>query len=138
MTPAGYSGTPLARKLGMKPGARVWVVDPPGHYWELLAPLPAGVRPARPRERGIEIVHIFARTRRQVSGGLERARRRIAPSGMVWISWPKQSSGVETELDGNVVRALGLATGLVDVKVCAVDDVWSGLKFVIRVADRGG
>lgn len=134
--PAGYSGTPLVRKLGIKPGFRLWLVDAPDHYFDLLGPLPEDAREARPREKGIEFAHVFALTEKSLARGLERARDRIAPNGMVWASWPKKSSGVETELDGNAVRGIGLGSGLVDVKVCAIDDTWSGLKFVFRLVDR--
>lgn len=136
MSAAGYSGTPLVRKLGIEPGARFWLLDPPEGYRETLGPLPEGAREAGPEERGIEVAHVFATDRAALTAGLERARRRIAPDGIVWLSWPKKSSGVESELDGNVVREIGLASGLVDVKVCAVDEVWSGLKFVVRLEDR--
>lgn len=136
--PAGYSGTPLVRKLGIKPGNRLWLADPPSHYFELLGALPEGVREARPREKGLEFAHVFAVTEKALTRSLERARDRIAADGMVWASWPKKASGVETELDGNVVRRIGLDAGLVDVKVCAVDEVWSGLKFVFRLVDRPG
>jgi len=136
LSAAGYSGTPLIRKLGMKPGHRVLVIDAPDDYWELLGELPPDVeiRGQRTRAR-VDFVHIFADSQR----GLRRLRslkRRIAPDGMIWVSWPKRSSGVATDLDGNVVRGAGLAVGLVDIKVCAVDDTWSGLKFVIPVEDR--
>lgn len=138
MSPAGYSGTPLVRKLGIKPGYRVWSFGAPEGYGALLGELPAGVRPAEPGERGIEFLHVFATTRGALEHGLAQARARMAEDGMVWLSWPKKASGVDTELDGNVVRGIGLGAGLVDVKVCAVDQVWSGLKFVVRVADRTG
>ena len=134
--PAGYSGTPLIRKLGIKPGFRLWLSDEPGHYPDLLGPLPEGAREARPREKDLEFAHVFALTEASLRRGLERARGRSAPDGMVWASWPKKSSGVRTELDGNIVRRVGLAAGLVDVKVCAIDDTWSGLKFVFRLVDR--
>jgi hypothetical protein len=133
---AGYSGTPLIRKLGIREGTRIAMYDPPEGYWELLGDLPAGARPATDSDTDIEFSHVFATDRAALAAGLDAARGRMARDGMVWLSWPKKASGVSTELDGNVVRALGLERGLVDVKVCAVDAVWSGLKFVIRVADR--
>lgn len=138
MSPAGYSGTPLVRKLGIEPGHRMWTSGAPDAYETLLGELPEGVRRADEGERGVEFLHVFATTREALVRGLAEARERMAEDGMVWLSWPKKSSGVETELDGNVVRGIGLDAGLVDVKVCAVDEVWSGLKFVIRVADRSG
>lgn len=138
MSPAGYSGTPLVRKLGIKPGYRLWSFGAPEGYGALIGELPDGARPAAPDERGVEFLHVFATTRAALERGLAEARARMAEDGMIWLSWPKKASGVETELDGNVVRGIGLDAGLVDIKVCAVDEVWSGLKFVIRVADRGG
>lgn len=136
LSPAGYSGTPLVRKLGIKEGFRIAVTNPPAGYWDLLGDLPNGVREATPRDREVEFSHVFATTRTALLAGLAAAKGRMASDGMVWLSWPKKASGVATELDGNVVRGLGLDEGLVDIKVCAVDDVWSGLKFVIRVKDR--
>ncbi|MDH3732821.1 MAG: DUF3052 domain-containing protein [Gemmatimonadota bacterium] len=135
-TSAGYSGTPLVKKLGIKPGSRIELWNEPDDYWELLGDLPSEARRADADEVGVEFSHVFATTASELRAGLDAARSRMARGGMVWLSWPKKSSGVETELDGNVVRQLGLETGLVDIKVCAVDDTWSGLKFVIRVADR--
>lgn len=134
--PAGYSGTPLLKKLGIKPGVRMWLRGAPPHYAELLGPLPEGARIADGDE--VEFVHLFATRERELVEGFEAAKARLVPDGMVWASWPKKASGVETELDGNRVRALGLAAGLVDVKVCAVDETWSGYKFVCRLADRPG
>ncbi|MCG8470172.1 MAG: DUF3052 domain-containing protein [Gemmatimonadetes bacterium] len=134
--PEGYSGTPLVRKLGIEPGARLWLVRAPEHYLDLLGPLPEGARPLGDRARNLDFVHVFAKTRAELSRGLASAKRRIVKDGMIWASWPKKTAGVPTELDGNVVRELGLAAGLVDVKVCAVDETWSGLKFVYRLEDR--
>lgn len=133
---AGYSGTPLLRKLGIKPGSRIHTIGAPDDYWEWIGELPPEARPATDGERGIEIVHFFATTVDGTVSAFEAGRRRIAPNGMIWASWPKKSSGVPSELDGNRVRELGLERGLVDIKVCAVDETWSGLKFVIPVVDR--
>lgn len=138
MSPAGYSGTPLVKKLGIKPGHRMWSFGAPDGYEALLGALPDGARPAGKGETEIEFLHVFATTRETLERGLAEARRRMAEDGMVWLSWPKKASGVATELDGNVVREIGLGAGLVDIKVCAVDETWSGLKFVIPVADRTG
>ena len=133
---AGYSGTPLVKKLGIGPDARIATYGIPDHYWALLGELPPGARPASARDADIEFSHVFATRRDDLLEGLEAARRRMSQDGMIWLSWPKKGSGVETDLDGNVVRGIGLDSGLVDVKVCAVDDTWSGLKFVIRIEDR--
>ena len=134
--PAGYSGTPLIRKLGIKSGFRLWLVGAPADYRALLGPLPKGADVAAVEDTGIEFAHVFATTEAELTDRLGDAKRRIAPNGMVWASWPKKASGVETELNGNVVRRIGLDSGLVDIKVCAVDATWSALKFVYRVADR--
>lgn len=133
---AGYSGTPLVRKLGIRSGFAVRVVDAPERYWELLGELPEGVSRASADEERLDLVHLFATERRRLVEGFERYRSRIAPDGAIWASWPKKASGVESELDGNVVREIGLTAGLVDIKVCAVDETWSGLKFVIRREHR--
>lgn len=141
----GYSGTPLVKKLGIQTGMRVAVLGAPAHYHELLTGLPddveflaaanPGMLPAAGPD-GIDLIHVFVRARADLDGRLPELRRRIRGDGMIWISWPKQAADVATDLDGNLVRQLGLDAGLVDVKVCAVDTTWSGLKFVIPVADR--
>lgn len=135
---SGYSNTPLVRKLGIRPGATMRVVDAPADYWELLGELPAEVRVTEggDPDAPLDFVHVFATERAPLQEAFAWFRERIAPDGLIWASWPKKASGVASELDGNVVRGLGLGAGLVDVKVCAVDETWSGLKFVIPVADR--
>ncbi len=137
---AGYSGTPLIRKLGIKPGFRIAVLDPPDDYWSLLGELPADVRivDPPPPDGGLDFVHLFSSDAEDLGGRLASARSWIVPDGMIWISWPKRASGVATDLTGNVVREIGLGHRLVDTKVCAIDATWSGLKFVIRVEDRDG
>jgi len=133
---AGYSGTPLPRKLGLKPGFRICPLDAPPHYDDLLGELPAGAERGTIEDGDLDFVHIFVTERDRAEKLLALARPGIVPNGMIWISWPKKASGVATELDSNGVRELGLSAGLVDVKVCAVDETWSGLKFVIRLEDR--
>lgn len=135
---AGYSEKPLAQKLGIKSGARIAVVNAPMGYWDMLGSLPEGVLAVDPDRGTVDIVHLFVRDRVTLAASLPALRERIAPNGMIWASWPKRSSGVATELDENVVRETALQSGLVDVKVCAVDETWSGLKLVIRVKDRAG
>lgn len=130
----GYSGTPLAKKLGIGPGCRLCLRQAPQNYAALVAPLPAGVRVVRRADA--DLIHVFA-TRRV---GLERALR-ASLAGMradtvLWVSWPKKSSGLASELSEDQVRELALPLGLVDVKVCAVDETWSGLKLVVRKALR--
>jgi hypothetical protein len=133
--PAGYSGTPLFKKLGLKPGMTCQALDPPDDYADLMAGLPQDVRFGAPRGP-LDFVHIFVREADGLQDRLTRLRLQIAPNGMIWVSWPKKASGVETDVTGNVVRDAGLGAGLVDIKVCAVDDTWSGLKFVIPRARR--
>jgi hypothetical protein len=133
---AGYSGTPLVRKLGIREGMTCAPVDPPDHYWELLVGLPEDVTVVDAATAGVDFVHLFVREKKDLRTRLRRLRSAIAQNGMIWVSWPKQASKVATDVTGDVVRQAGLSAGLVDVKVCAVDDVWSGLKFVIPKADR--
>ena len=135
---AGYSGTPLAKKLGIREGARVATLGAPGHVTTLLEPLPRGVR-IRPDLRGsgpFDVLIVFVRSERELDDRLERARARLETAGGLWVAWPKQSSPLASELRESDVRAHGLATGLVDNKVCAIDQDWSGLRFVVRLRDR--
>ena len=132
---AGYSRRTLAEKLGIKPGIRVVALGAPPTYAALLGRLPEGATLAARLPASSDFIHRFARRRRDLAD-LGRLARALSDQGTLWISWPKQASGVETDLNENVVRELGLKQGLVDVKVCAIDDVWSGLKFVRRVANR--
>jgi hypothetical protein len=130
---AGYSGTPLVRKLGFKPGMRAAYVGAPAGFAELLGDLPDGVRVlARPAASGMDLVVLFVTARRDLERRVERLRAAIAPDGMLWVAWPKRSSGVATDVTEDVVRDVALPTGLVDVKVCAIDETWSGLKLVVR------
>ena len=132
----GYSGTPLAKKLGIKGGFRVAFVDAPGNFERTLDGMASDVTVlARPRAP-MDLIVLFVRSTKELRGAFARHARLLAPAGMLWIGWPKKSSGVATDLDENVVRAIGLGAGLVDVKVCAIDETWSGLKFVIRLKDR--
>jgi hypothetical protein len=133
---AGYSGTPLARKLGLGAGREAVVIQSPRPYEEIVSPLPDGVRLRHRLHPGAEFIHFFARSRADLAGRFPRLAAALADPGLLWISWPKKSSPLATDLDENIVREIGLATGLVDVKVCAVDDDWSGLKFVRRVVNR--
>lgn len=133
---AGYSGKPLAQKLGVKPGMTVAALGAPRQYAALLRPLPTGAR-IQPRVgRGAAFIHFFTTRRAELARRFPALARALAPDGTLWISWPKGASGVATDLTEDVVRTIGLATGLVDVKVCAVDEIWSGLKFVRRLKDR--
>ena len=130
----GYSGTPLVQKLGLKPGARLQFVSAPDQLPDLLGPLPVG---ATPVSRGkLDFSLLFVKKVAELSRNFARLRDRLETDGMLWVSWPKKSSGLPADLTENVVRDFGLANGLVDVKVCAIDDTWSGLKFVRRLSDR--
>jgi hypothetical protein len=130
----GYSGTPLVDKLGIKPGTRLYFVSEPRDFAGLLGGLPDGTRVA---SRGsLDFAMLFVKARSELEKGFARLRDRLEPNGMLWVAWPKKASGVETDLTEGIVRTFGLESGLVDVKVCAVDDTWSGLKFVRRLKDR--
>ena len=133
---AGYSGKSIVQKLGIKPGFCIFVDGAPSAYESLVGPLPADVKvTARPKPP-LHVVHVFATQAAGLAGKLRSYRAVIAPDGMIWVSWPKKSSGVATDVTENVVRNTALPLGLVDIKVCAIDDIWSGLKFVIPKHQR--
>jgi hypothetical protein len=134
--PAGYSGTPLAKKLGIVEGARVFAVDAPDDYDELVAPLPPGVTNAKRVDATTDLVHLFVRSRARLAKALEVTRKAMRPDCAIWVSWPKRASGVATDITEDTIREVALPMGLVDVKVCAVDATWSGLKLVVRKALR--
>ena len=134
--PAGYSGTPLVKKLGLKAGMKACFVDAPDHYNDLLGDLPEPLRLLRRPGGDMDFVHFFVCRERRLDTRLPALKKSLGPAGMLWISWPKKSSKLETEVAESDVRAAGLEAGLVDVKICAVDEDWSGLKFVYRVEDR--
>ena len=134
--PSGYSGTPLVKKLGLKEGARGSVLDAPCDYSDLLGGLPKGVELTDTPVPGSDFIHFFVCQKRALTQRLPQLKRCLARDGALWLSWPKRTSKIPGDLSGNVVRACGLAIGLVDVKVCAVDENWSGLKFVYRLKDR--
>lgn len=140
MSESGYSGTPLMKKLGARPGMRALFVGYPGGIPQIDAFADWSERidadGANLPESRFDYVHVFVRQAAALEAFASDMKARLVPAGMVWISWPKKASGVETMLDGNSVRRIGLDAGLVDIKVCAVDAVWSGLKFVIPVKDR--
>ncbi len=131
---AGYSGTPLLKKLGIKPGFRCTVYKAPSDYWDWLSPLPENIKIVKTGET--HFVHLFVKERAVFEKQFKENKKRLVKEGMMWVSWPKKSSKVPTDLDENIIREFGLKNGLVDVKVCAVDEVWSGLKFVFRLIDR--
>ena len=133
---AGYSQRSLADKLGIKPGTVVTALSTPPAYVKLLAPMPADVTFVSRLGKRARFIHCFVTRRAELEQEFPAVARALADDGMAWISWPKKAAKVETDLTEDVVRALGFRAGLVDVKVCAVDEVWSGLKFVRRLADR--
>jgi len=129
---AGYSVTPLVRKLGFKPGMRAHYVHAPEHFPALVGTLPGGVRVLERAASALDLVVLFATERAELERRLASLQPRLAPAGMLWVSWPKRASKVLTDITEDVVRELALPRGLVDVKVCAIDETWSGLKLVIR------
>jgi hypothetical protein len=136
---AGYSGTPLAKKLGFKEGFRAGLVNAPKGFQKELAPLPNDVQILpEPLSKPLDLILLFADSQRALKTQFPKLARKLVSNGMLWIAWPKKASGVATDLAENDVRQIGLAAGLVDVKICAVNDIWSGLKFVYRLKDRKG
>ena len=133
---AGYSGTPLPKKLGIKEKFRVTFVDLPADVRSELRETLRACVVASDARSPLDFAMLFVKSQGELKKQFPRAAKQLAPTGMLWVSWPKKASGVTTDLDENVVRGIGLDAGLVDVKVCAVSEVWSGLKFVIRVKDR--
>jgi Protein of unknown function (DUF3052) len=132
----GYSGTPLAKKLGIKPGSRVFAENAPKNYPTLLAPLPEDVELTKKLTDTVDLVHLFTKEARELTAKLNQYLGVIKDDAVIWISWPKKASKVETDITEDVIRAIALPLGLVDIKVCAVDEVWSGLKLVVRVDNR--
>lgn len=135
---AGYSGTPLAARLGIREGMEVTLVDAPKNYVELVSPVPPGVRFSTKMFSGAGMVHVFATEKRRLQQALIAALPKLKPDGTIWVSWPKKSAKVPTDITEDTIREIALPLGLVDIKVCAVDEVWSGLKLVIRKALRPG
>jgi hypothetical protein len=135
---AGYSGTPLPQKLGLKPGARFGAFAAPKHFGAALGALPQGVT-LTDAARGVsplDVIVCFTESASALMRLFPRAHKRLDPHGGLWVCWPKKASGIVTDVTETDVRRLGLSAGLVDNKVCAIDDVWSGLRMVVRVADR--
>lgn len=134
---SGYSGTPLAKKLGIGPGCRLYVRGAPDNYFTLLAPLPANLRRLRRIGVDTDLIHLFATRSVELARALRASLKAMRADATIWVSWPKKASGVASELTEDTVRAMALPLDLVDVKVCAVDDTWSALKLVIRKSARG-
>lgn len=131
---AGYSGTPLVQKLGLKSGFNMRVMNEPDGYWDWISPLPDAVKIRA--KTNLDFAHLFVTRQAVYKTEVLKLRDALKPNGMIWISWPKKSSKVETDLDENLIRDFALKNKLVDVKVCAVNEIWSGLKLVIPVALR--
>ena len=133
---AGYSGTPLPKKLGIKEGSRIALVNAPKDFESELGELPDNVEFVKRPTKSLDIILFFVLSERALARDFAKLAARLTANGMIWIAWPKKSSGVVTDLSEQRVREIGLNGGLVDVKVCAIDETWSGLKFVYRLKDR--
>ena len=136
MALSGYSGKALGQKLGIKSWTRVKPRNAPGNYKQLLGPVPTDAIVSTRLRPPVDLIHIFSIARAHLLAEVRRALQAIEEEGAIWVSWPKKASGVETDLTEDVIREVALPLGLVDVKVCAVDEIWSGLKLVIRKANR--
>jgi len=136
MDPTGYSGTPLAKKLGLQSPLRLWLVDAPKEYRSWLGELPADVKLVTKANPPIEAAHLFVTEAAFLDALLSKLRNELKQDGFVWVSWPKKSSRVKTDITEDTIREIALPLGFVDIKVCAVSEVWSGLKLVIRKSER--
>jgi hypothetical protein len=134
---AGYSGTPLAKKLGIGTGHRVWLAQAPANYKSLVAPLPDGVTFVTKATNTTDVAHVFATKRSVLEKALRSLRKALKPDAAIWVSWPKKTSKMPTDITEDVIRDVALPMGFVDIKVCAVDETWSGLKLVVRKELRG-
>jgi hypothetical protein len=133
---SGYSGTPLAKKLGIKNGFHISLVNAPEYYLRLFTDLPAELYFENEEVKDTDFIHFFTKSRKEYEALLPVLKTRIKPNGIIWVSWPKKVSKVQTDITEDIIRNFSLQTGLVDIKICAVDEVWSGLKLVIPVKDR--
>lgn len=133
---SGYSGTPLAKKLGIKPGFKMRLIHHPADYYDYFQYFPEEVEEIENNTELVHFIHYFGKEAAILEQELPVLRKQLRQEGMIWISWPKKAAKTTTYLDGNLVRQIGLKHGLVDVKVCAVNEIWSGLKFVIPLKDR--
>ncbi len=133
---AGYSGTPLPKKLGIKESHRIAFINAPVNFTLEMGELSPGVEIVKQLRAPLDLIVCFVKSEKELITRFEKLASKLAPAGMLWIAWPKKASGVPTDLTDNIVRRVGLEAGLVDNKVCAIDEVWSGLRFVIRLKDR--
>lgn len=136
MKTAGYSGTPLAKKLGIKEGCRLFLLNAPRHYLDLVDPLPEGAQVVPRIDARTDVVHIFSTSRTDLARAVRVALERLRQDASIWVSWPKKASRVPTDITEDTIREVALPMNLVDIKVCAVDEVWSGLKLVVRKSAR--
>lgn len=134
---AGYSATPLPKKLGIRESSRIALVNAPTGFQAELGVLPDRAEVVARLTKTLDIILLFVRSERALARDFARLAKKLSTNGMIWIAWPKKSSGVDTDLSFERVQRIGLDSGLVDVKICAIDEVWSGLKFVFRLRDRG-
>ena len=134
--PAGYSGTPLAKKLGIKGDFHVDLINAPEYYLYLFTDLPANLYFENDKDSKVDLIHFFTKSREEYKSILPQLKTRIKPNGSIWVSWPKKASKVPTDITEDIIRNFALQIGLVDIKVCAIDEIWSGLKLVIPVKDR--
>jgi len=134
---AGYSGTPLAKKLGIKEGFKISVVNPPAYYFDLFTDMPESINIVTDIETRKNFIHYFATRAKDLKNEIASLKDEIEQDGIIWVSWYKKSSKMSSDVTEDFIRNLALSNGLVDIKVCAVDEVWSGLKLVIPVKDRG-
>ncbi len=132
----GYSGTLLAKKLGIKEGCTVKFINPPDYYFDLFMDFPKHVKVVHAQEGNINLIHYFVTEKRELLKNLSGLKKQILPDGMIWVSWYKKSAKRPTDITEDTIRDLAFKNGLVDVKVCAIDEMWSGLKLVIPVKDR--
>ena len=133
---AGYSGTPLPKKLGISDGTRVYVAGAPASFSDLLEPWPAGAILVERIDARTDIVHLFDKNRASLDKSIRAALKKLKPDGVIWVSWPKKASKIPTDITEDTIRDIALPLGLVDIKVCAIDETWSGLKLVIRKENR--
>jgi hypothetical protein len=133
---AGYSNTPLAKKLGIKEGFHIKLVNPPDYYFDLFTDLPVNLNLTDDKIIRKDFIHFFTKEEKEFTAMLPDLNKQLVPNGMIWVSWPKKASKVVTDITEDTIRNYALKIGLVDIKVCAVDEIWSGLKLVIPVKDR--
>ena len=134
MKTTGYSGTPLAKKLGIKSNFKIKLVNPPDYYFKLFSDLPENMKEVKDTKK--DFIHYFAKDAETLNKEIKGLKNELEQNGMIWISWYKKSSKIPTDVTENIIRDIALKNGLVDIKVCAVDEIWSGLKLVIPVKDR--